>query len=116
MEGTVALWMFAAVCLLLMFGYPVAFTLAGTALGFAAVGVLTSSFDPAFLEALPGRLFGTISNVTLVAVPLFVLMGVILEKSRVAEELLRSMAALLGPASPFVTSAVFQNRAFWRVK
>ena len=96
MDGTVALWMFAAVCLLLMFGYPVAFTLAGTALGFAAVGILTSSFDPAFLEALPGRLFGTISNVTLVAVPLFVLMGVILEKSRVAEELLKSMAALLG--------------------
>jgi hypothetical protein len=49
-----------------------------------------------FLEALPGRLFGTVSNVTLVAVPLFVLMGVVLEKSRVAEELLDSMAALLG--------------------
>ena len=96
MHGTVALWMFAAVCLLLMLGYPVAFTLAGTALAFAAVGIIAGGFDPAFLEALPGRLFGTVSNVTLVAVPLFVLMGVVLEKSKVAEELLESMAALLG--------------------
>lgn len=96
MDGTVALWMFAAVCLLLMFGYPVAFTLAGTSLLFAAVGTIVGVFDPAFLEALPGRMFGTISNVTLIAVPLFVLMGVILEKSRVAEELLECMAALMG--------------------
>lgn len=96
MHGAVALWMFAAVCLLLMLGYPVAFTLAGTALAFAAVGIIAGGFDPAFLEALPGRLFGTVSNVTLIAVPLFVLMGVVLEKSKVAEELLESMAALLG--------------------
>lgn len=96
MHGSVALWMFAAVCMLLMLGYPVAFTLAGTALIFAAVGTIVGGFDPSFLEALPGRLFGTVSNVTLVAVPLFVFMGVVLEKSRVAEELLESMAALLG--------------------
>ncbi|MEM1141772.1 MAG: TRAP transporter large permease subunit [Pseudomonadota bacterium] len=96
MEGSVALWMFAAVCLLLMFGYPVAFTLGGTSLLFAAAGILTDSFDVSFLGALPGRLFGTVSNTTLIAVPLFVLMGVILEKSRVAEDLLKSMAALLG--------------------
>ncbi|MFT4767670.1 MAG: tripartite ATP-independent transporter DctM subunit [Glaciecola sp.] len=96
MDGSIALWMFAAVCGLLMLGYPVAFTLAGTALLFAAVGTIAGSFDPAFLEALPGRLFGTISNVTLIAVPLFVMMGVTLEKSKVAEELLESMSALLG--------------------
>ena len=96
MEGTVALWMFAAVCLLLMFGYPVAFTLAGTALAFAAGGILLGHFDPAFLAALPGRLFGTISNGTLIAVPLFILMGIILEKSRVAEELLESMSQVFG--------------------
>lgn len=96
MEGSIALWMFAAVCALLMFGYPVAFTLAGTALLFAAVGTIAGGFDPAFLEALPGRLFGTISNATLIAVPLFVMMGVVLEKSKVAEELLESMSALLG--------------------
>ncbi|GAB5412655.1 MAG: TRAP transporter large permease subunit [Congregibacter sp.] len=96
MEGSVSLWMFAAVCLLLMLGYPVAFTLAGTALILAAVGTIVGAFDPAFLEALPGRLFGTVSNVTLIAVPLFVFMGVVLEKAKVAEELLDSMAALLG--------------------
>ncbi|MEP0201041.1 MAG: TRAP transporter large permease subunit [Halioglobus sp.] len=96
MDGTVALWMFAAVCLLLMLGYPVAFTLAGTALGFAAGGILLGHFDPAFLAALPGRLFGTISNGTLIAVPLFILMGIILEKSRVAEELLESMSQVFG--------------------
>ncbi|EAQ97633.1 TRAP transporter large permease [Congregibacter litoralis] len=96
MDGSVALWMFAAVCGLLMLGYPVAFTLAGTALLFAAVGTIAGGFDPSFLEALPGRLFGTISNVTLIAVPLFVMMGVVLEKSKVAEELLESMSALLG--------------------
>jgi tripartite ATP-independent transporter DctM subunit len=88
--------MFALVCLLLMLGYPVAFTLAGTALAFAAGGILAGSFDASFLAALPGRLFGTISNTTLIAVPLFILMGVILEKSRVAEELLGSMAKLFG--------------------
>ncbi len=96
MDGMVAIYMFLAVCLLLMLGYPVAFTLAGTALAFAAGGILAGGFDPSFLSALPGRLFGTVSNVTLIAVPLFILMGVILEKSRVAEELLDSMARLFG--------------------
>ena len=91
-----ALLMFLAVCLLLMLGYPVAFTLAGTALAFAAGGILAGIFDAGFLAALPGRLFGTISNTTLMAVPLFILMGTILEKSRVAEELLGSMARLFG--------------------
>lgn len=96
MDGAIAIWMFLAVCLLLMFGYPVAFTLAGTALAFAAGGILAGHFDPAFLAALPARLFGTISNSTLIAVPLFILMGIILEKSRVAEELLENMAKVFG--------------------
>ena len=96
MDGSIALWLFAAVCLLLMLGYPVAFTLAGTALVFAAGGIIAGGFDASFLSALPGRLFGTMSNTTLIAVPLFVLMGVILEKSKVAEELLDNMAHLLG--------------------
>ncbi len=96
MGSYIPLYLFLAVCLLLMLGYPVAFTLAGTALAFAAVGVLAGSFDPSFLGALPGRLFGTVTNMTLIAVPLFILMGVILEKSRVAEELLGSMAKLFG--------------------
>ncbi len=91
-----SLFMFLAVCLVLMLGYPVAFTLAGTALAFAAGGILAGVFDPGFLAALPGRVFGTINNTTLIAVPLFILMGTILEKSRVAEELLGSMARLFG--------------------
>tara|TARA_R110002110_G_scaffold333755_2_gene544613 strand:+ start:175087 stop:176448 length:1362 start_codon:yes stop_codon:yes gene_type:complete len=96
MDGYIALYMFAAICLLLMLGYPVAFTLAGTALAFAAVGVIAGHFDPAFLAALPARIFGTINNDTLVAVPLFILMGVILEKSRIAEQLLGTMSRSFG--------------------
>ena len=91
-----SLYLFLAVCLFLMLGYPVAFTLAGTALAFATGGVLTGVFDAGFLSALPARIFGTVSNSTLIAVPLFILMGTILEKSRVAEELLDSMARLFG--------------------
>mgnify|MGYP003625703787 CR=1 FL=1 len=96
MIAYLSLVMFFAVCLLLMLGYPVAFTLAGTALAFATGGILFGHFDPSFLSALPARMFGTIGNSTLIAVPLFILMGVILEKSRVAEELLSSMAKLFG--------------------
>lgn len=92
----IALYLFLAVCLMLMLGYPVAFTLAGTALAFATGGVLFGVFDTGFLAALPGRIFGTINNTTLIAVPLFILMGNILEKSSVAEELLVSMARLFG--------------------
>ena len=88
--------MFVMVCLVLMAGYPVALSLAGTALLFAAVGSLTGHFDMAFLQALPNRLFGTMENTTLIAVPLFVLMGVMLEKSRLSEDLLESMADLFG--------------------
>jgi len=88
--------MFFTVCLVLMAGYPVAFSLAGTALLFALVGAATGYFDMAFLQALPNRLFGTIENTTLIAVPLFILMGVMLEKSRLSEDLLESMADLLG--------------------
>ncbi len=92
----IPLLMFLAVCLVLMFGYPVAYSLAGTALLFAGGGILTGFFDASFLTALPNRVFGTIGNTTLIAVPLFVMMGIMLEKSRVAEELLGNMAALFG--------------------
>jgi len=92
-----ALAMLAAVFVVLLAGYPVAFALAGTALAFAAVGGALDAFDPAFLEATPSRLYGIMTNETLVAVPLFVFMGVVLERSRVAEDLLDTMAALFGP-------------------
>ena len=88
--------MFLAVCLVLMAGYPVALSLAGTALLFALVGGVTGHFDMAFLMALPNRLFGTIENTTLIAVPLFIFMGVMLEKSKLSEDLLESMADLFG--------------------
>lgn len=90
------LWMFLAVCLVIMLGYPVAFSLAGTALIFAAIGTAAGIFDMAFLHALPNRLYGTMVNNTLVAVPLFIFMGVMLEKSKLAEDLLDSMARLFG--------------------
>jgi len=96
LEGELALAMFAVVCLLLMLGFPVAFTLAGTALIFAAVGTLFNAFDPGYLTALPARIFGTMGNETLIAVPLFILMGNVLERARIAEELLTNMARLFG--------------------
>ena len=90
----IALYMFAVICLVLMAGYPVAFSLAGTALLFALVGHFSGTLDSAFLTALPNRIFGTMTNQTLIAVPLFVLMGVMLEKSKLAERLLEAMAEL----------------------
>jgi len=74
----------------------VALTLAGVSLAFAGFGVLIGSFDANDLLFLPGRLYGIIDNATLIAVPLFVLMGVTLEKTRIAESLLDSMSILLG--------------------
>ena len=96
MNGGMSLLMFATVFMVLLAGYPVAFSLAGTALGFAVAGQWLGVFDFAFLQALPNRLFGIMTNQTLVAVPLFVFMGVMLERSRVAENLLETMAALFG--------------------
>jgi tripartite ATP-independent transporter DctM subunit len=96
MDGFIPLLLFLAVCLVLMAGYPVALSLAGTALMFAFIGDLTGHFDPAFLQALPNRLYGIMTNTTLIAVPLFVFMGIMLERSRVAENLLDTMSALFG--------------------
>ena len=90
------LYLFACVFIFLLIGYPVAFTLAGTALMFTVIGEATGTFDPAFLEALPNRLYGIISNQILIAVPLFVFMGVMLERSKIADELLISMSRLFG--------------------
>ena len=90
-----AIVMFFAIVGVLMFGYPVAWTLGGTALIFAAVGSIFGIFDPV-LGFLPERLYGIMINDTLIAVPLFVFMGVMLERSRVAEDLLETMAMLFG--------------------
>ena len=73
-----AFLMFFTVIVVLMAGYPVAFTLGGVALIFSGIGLLTGSFDP-IMTMMPQRLFGIMSNQTLIAVPLFVFMGVMLE-------------------------------------
>jgi tripartite ATP-independent transporter DctM subunit len=95
MVALMALGLFAAVGLALMAGYPVAFTLAGIALLFAAIGTLTGTFDPVFLEAFPNRVFGIMTNETLIAVPVFVFMGVMLERSKLADQLLQSLAQIM---------------------
>ncbi len=96
MHELMPLLLFAGVILALLAGYPVALSLGGTALAFALIGQLFGLFEPAYLEALPNRLYGVMTNETLIAVPLFVFMGVMLERSRVAESLLDTMAMLFG--------------------
>jgi len=91
-----ALLLFLAAIVILLAGFPVAFSLAGAGLLFALIGTLAGSFDPVFLEAVPNRIFGIMTNEVLVAVPLFVFMGVMLEKARIADNLLDSMASLFG--------------------
>jgi len=91
-----ALLLFVSVVVLLLAGFPVAFSLSGTALIFAFIGVLSGDFEIAFLSALPSRIFGIMNNETLVAVPLFVFMGVTLERARIAEDLLKTLSSLFG--------------------
>ena len=88
--------LFVTVVLVLLAGFPVAFTLGGTALIFAGIGVLGGTFSEALLLGLPNRVFGIMLNETLVAVPLFVFMGVTLERARIAEELLDTLSSLFG--------------------
>ena len=92
----VALLLFLSVIVLLLAGFPVAFSLGGTALIFSFLGVLTGGFESAFLSGLPSRIFGIMTNETLVAVPLFVFMGITLERARIAEDLLETLSALFG--------------------
>ncbi|HEX2139607.1 MAG TPA: TRAP transporter large permease subunit [Woeseiaceae bacterium] len=91
-----ALLLFGTVVAVLLSGFPVAFTLAGTALVFAFAGVIGGGFESAFLSGLPSRLFGIMTNDTLIAVPLFVFMGITLERARIAEELLETLSSLFG--------------------
>ena len=90
-----SLGLFLAAGLSLLAGFPVAFTLAGVALIFALIGIMTGIFDPAFLSAFPSRIFGIMSNQTLIAVPVFVFMGVMLERSKLADQLLQALAQLM---------------------
>jgi tripartite ATP-independent transporter DctM subunit len=96
MGETLAVALVLAVCALLLVGYPVAFTLAGTSLVFAGLGAAFGIIDVALLGALPARIFGIMTNDVLLAIPLFIFMGVMLERSRVAEDLLETMGRLFG--------------------
>ena len=87
---------FVVVCLVLMMGYPVALTLAGVSILFAGLGVLSGNFDVAYISLIPNRIYGVLVNQNLFAVPLFVFMGSMLEKSRIAEDLLKNMALVFG--------------------
>jgi tripartite ATP-independent transporter DctM subunit len=95
-EQILAAVMFAGMIVFLFAGFPVAFSLTFTGLFFGVLGVLMGALRPDFFDILPLRIWGTMTNLTLLAVPLFVFMGVVLEKSGLAEELLETMALLFG--------------------
>ena len=96
METWLPLIMFLATVAVLMMGYPVAFSLSGAAIAFALIGAWTGHFDLVFLSAFPQRIYGIMGNETLIAIPLFIFMGVMLERSRISEELLTTMGLLFG--------------------
>ncbi len=91
--------MVIGVCGSLMLGFPVSFTLAGASMIFGLIGYFFDVFSLSFFGVLPNRIFGVMTNEVLIAVPLFVFMGVMLERSKVAEELLDTMGALFGRMS-----------------
>ena len=91
-----AIIMFLSTLVLLLFGFPVAFTLAGSALIFAFIGDALEIFNFRMLGFFPQRIFGTMTNEALVAVPLFIFMGIMLEKTKIAGELLQSIGELFG--------------------
>ncbi len=90
-----ALLLFGVVFVALLLGFPVAFTLGGASLLFALLATALGAFDMAFLESIPNRIFAIMNNETLLAVPLFVLMGLILEKTRIADALLTTLGEVL---------------------
>ncbi|GET41295.1 TRAP transporter large permease [Microseira wollei] len=88
--------MFAGALVLLSLGYSVAFSLGGVAILFSLIGVSLGVFDPVFLTAMPQRIFGIMANYTLLAIPYFIFLGAMLEKSGIAEQLLETMGILFG--------------------
>lgn len=106
MNAVMVLLLVLTLCGGLLLGFPVAFTLGGVALLFAGLGIALGVFDPSFLQAFPNRVFGIMGNETLLAVPLFVFMGVMLQRSKMAEDLLESVAAQFGRARGGLVFAV----------
>ena len=103
---SLAIVMFVVFVAMILVGYNVAFSFASTALMFSFIGAATGTFDPNALNTLPSRWFGAVSDSTLLAVPFFVLMGAILERSGLAERLLTAIGMLLGPIKGGVAAAV----------
>jgi TRAP-type mannitol/chloroaromatic compound transport system permease large subunit len=95
--GNIAPLMFAALVIVLLIGYPVAFSLAAVGIGFGILGIELGLLQPTLLQALPERIWGVMSNDTLLAVPFFTFMGLILERSGMAEDLLDTIGQLFGP-------------------
>ncbi len=98
--------MFIGLLIFVFSGYPVAFSLAGTGLFFSIFGILFGYFDVSFFNTLPERIFGIMSNYVLLAVPFFIFMGTMLEKSRLAEDLLTVIGMLFGPLRGGIAIAV----------
>ncbi|MGA7979229.1 MAG: TRAP transporter large permease subunit [Chromatiaceae bacterium] len=98
--------MFATVIVTLLIGYPVAFSLAAVGLGFGVLGVELGLLQPALFQALPDRVWGVMSNETLLAIPFFTFMGLILERSGMAEDLLDTIGQLFGPVRGGLAYAV----------
>ncbi len=98
--------MFAALIIFMLIGYPVAFSLAAVGLSFAFIAVQAGYFDFTFLQAMPERVFGIMSNELLLAIPFFTLMGAILERCGLAEDLLEGMGQLFGPVRGGLAYAV----------
>ena len=98
--------MFATLLVFIFSGYPVAFALGGTAIVYSFLGVYFGYFEWTLLLALPERIFGIMSNYVLLAVPFFIFMGTMLEKSRLAEELLKTIGMLFGPVRGGLALAV----------
>ena len=88
----IPLLLLVLICLALLFGYPVAFTLSGVSILFALICIPLGLFDESILKSIPLRIFGIMNNVTLLAVPLFIFMGTILERSGIASKMLENMA------------------------
>ncbi len=98
--------MFVSLVLFMILGYPVAFALAALGLIYGLLGIQLGLFAPTFFNALPERVFGIMANETLLAIPFFTFMGLILERSRMAEDLLDTMGQLFGPVRGGLAYAV----------
>src|SRR6476660_10648728 len=98
--------MFGALVVFLLVGFPVAFSLAANGLFFGFIGIELGLFDPVFFQALPERVFGTMRNDTLLAIPFFTFMGLILERSGMAEDLLETIGQMFGPVRGGLAYAV----------